>query len=668
MKHLLITLLLSLPLLLPAQPAAKQQQPPFQEFRLDNGLRVMVIQNKKLPDWHFHFFTQLPVAPQENLAGYKELSAIMQAIGPVSKAWWDEQVAHWGAQFSAGPDGIMAVCSPRYRGQMMAFIADMVLRPAFDPVDFQKLKTHRLAQLNTETSSPATVAANVGRVLAFGKTHPYGELPTPQTIRNIELKHCRTYYQAFYRPEISCLVIMGNIRLPEARALVQQHFSDWPQGGILTQSFELPPLPRSTQVAYVALPDADTAAVRLVYPVQLQPGDPDFWKTLLLHTVLLQRIHDKAGQLATDLQVGITPDREMALFVAAAKVPSHHSDSLAGLFLREIEVLRHEPLSETGMEQARQLLYESWKWSWGSPFRITRFAIDVARYRLPADFFHRWQEQISKITPQQLHTAAQKYLPAENAHMVVAGRREDAAALSRFDGDGRVVFYDVYGIPIDDHHLLMPEGLDAKGILEGYLQAIGGQERLASVSDLTLHMSAQVQGQEVNMTMQKKAPGKALVVSSVQGNVLKKIAFDGAQASLYAMGEKQVLDERATASIQRQAWLFPEIEYLRSGSFSYSGLEDVNGRKAWRVDVVMQKGYPCTEYYDVETALKLRSVVDEAGVRVVNNYSDYREVQGLWLPFEILTTFAGELQAPMQMRVREARLNSGLDDSLFIIR
>ncbi|HRF37199.1 MAG TPA: insulinase family protein, partial [Saprospiraceae bacterium] len=105
---------------------------------------------------------------------------------------------------------------------------------------------------------PATVAANVAAVLAFGKTHPYGELPTPQTIRNIELKHCRTYYHAFYRPEMSCLVIMGDVRLPDARKLVESHFSNWQQGGILTQSFELPPLPRSTQIAYVALPDADT--------------------------------------------------------------------------------------------------------------------------------------------------------------------------------------------------------------------------------------------------------------------------------------------------------------------------------------------------------------------------------------------------------------------------
>jgi len=52
----------------------------------------------------------------------------------------------------------------------------------------------------------------------------------------------------------------------------------------------------------------------------------------------------------------------------------------------------------------------------------------------------------------------------------------------------------------------------------------------------------------------------------------------------------------------------------------------------------------------------------------VNNYSDYREVQGVLLPFEILTTFAGELQPPMKMRVTAAKLNSGLEDSLFIIR
>jgi zinc protease len=666
MKYLL--LLAFLPLLLSAQPAAKKHQPPFQEFRLDNGLRVIVVHNKKLPDLHFHLYTQLPVAPEENLTGYEELTARIQALGPVSKEDLEAQCADWGARLSAGSEGIIATCPTPYRERMLALIADMAMRPAFDPADFEQIKKQRLEELAAEARQPHRIAANVARVLAFGKMHPYGELPTPQTIRNIRLEHCRAFYRGFFRPEISCLVLMGDIHLSEARQLVAEHFSGWQQGGILTQTFELPPPPRSPQIAYVALPDADTAVVRLAFPVQLRPGDPDLWKTMLLNAVLLRRLNDGARHYATDFEVSITPDREMALFVAAAKVASNRSDSLTGLILQEMKALRREPISETEYRQALRELTDSWKGSWEDPFRVSRLAIDVARYRLPTDFFHRGKGQISRITPLQLQAAARKYLLTEQAQIVVVGQRADAAALTRFDGDGKVVFYDIYGTPFDDNNLLMPEGLDATGIIEAYIQAIGGQERLTSVSDLSLSMSAQVQGQEVQMLLQKKAPGKARVVSSVQGNMLTKIIFDGEQASVESMGQKQDLDDQARASIQRQAWLFPEIQYLRGGSVSFGGLEEVNGRKAWRVDVVTQKGYACSEYYDLETALKLRSVVDEAGMRVVNNYSDYREVQGVLLPFEILTTFAGELQPPMKMRVTAAKLNSGLEDSLFIIR
>jgi len=627
-----------------------------------------VVHNKKLPDLHFHLYTQLPVAPEENLAGYEELTARIQALGPASKAEWEEQSRYWSASLAAGPEGIIAAVPTPYREPMLALIADMAMHPAFNPADFEQLKSQRLTELAAENRNPAIVAAKVARVLAFGKTHPYGELPTPQTIRNIRLEHCRAFYRGFFRPEISCLVLMGDIHLSEARQLVAEHFSTWQQGGILTQSFELPPPPRSPQIAYVALSEADTASLRLAFPVQLRPGDPDYWKTRLLNAVLLRRLNDGARHYATDFEVGIAPDREMALFVAAAKVASNRSDSLTGLILQEMQALRREPISETEYRQALQELTDSWKGSWEDPFRVSRLAIDVARYRLPADFFHRGKGQISKITPLQLQAAAQKYLLIERAHIVVAGQRADAAALTRFDGDGKVVFYDVYGTPFDDDNLLMPEGLDARGIIEAYIQAIGGQDRLASVSDLTLNMSAQVQGQEVQMLMQKKAPGKVRVVSSVQNNVLTKIVFDGEQASVETMGQKQDLDDQARASIQRQAWLFPEIEYLRGGSVSFGGLEDVNSRKAWRVDVVTQKGYACSEYYDLETALKLRSVVDEGGARVTNHYSDYREVQGVLLPFEIMTTFAGNQQPPMLWRVTTATMNSKLDNNLFLIR
>jgi zinc protease len=91
----------------------------------------------------------------------------------------------------------------------------------------------------------------------------------------------------------------------------------------------------------------------------------------------------------------------------------------------------------------------------------------------------------------------------------------------------------------------------------------------------------------------------------------------------------------------------------------------VDGEKAYTIDVD-KDGEVSTEYYSVETGLKLREEATSdspQGVMTISqNYSDYREVEGVMMPFKINIS-----QGPqkIEMITTEVKINSGLKKSDF---
>ena len=61
--------------------------------------------------------------------------------------------------------------------------------------------------------NPSAIASRVEQVLKYGKNHPYGEVEKIEDINNISTDLCREYYETYFRPNISYLIIVGDIDL-----------------------------------------------------------------------------------------------------------------------------------------------------------------------------------------------------------------------------------------------------------------------------------------------------------------------------------------------------------------------------------------------------------------------------------------------------------------------
>jgi len=160
--------------------------------------------------------------------------------------------------------------------------------------------------------------------------------------------------------------------------------------------------------------------------------------------------------------------------------------------------------------------------------------------------------------------SASVYFLTQNAHIVVIGNQDEVAEkLGRFSADGKVHYYDVYGNKVEMNKNTVPDGLTAQTVVNEYIKAAGGKDKLMKVNEVYSMSSASMQGMTLSMENYQMGNEKFANKVTMMGNVVQSVTFDGAKGKMGGMqGEKMIEGEEATA-MKGNALIFPELHYDR---------------------------------------------------------------------------------------------------------
>ena len=109
----------------------------------------------------------------------------------------------------------------------------------------------------------------------YGKNHPYGELTTEETLKNIELDDVKAYYSSYVKPNVAYMAVVGDIDLKEAKTLITKYFGDWESGEVPTHTYEMPEAPKTMKVVLVNKPGAVQSVISTINILDLKPGSAD---------------------------------------------------------------------------------------------------------------------------------------------------------------------------------------------------------------------------------------------------------------------------------------------------------------------------------------------------------------------------------------------------------
>jgi len=266
-------------------PAPEIQIGEYESFTLENGLKVFVVENHKLPRVAFSLSLDYDPFLQGEDAGFVQTAGDLlgTATTTKNKDEIDEAIDFIGASFSTSSNGIYAASLKKHTEKLLEIMSDVLLNPVFKQEELDKIKKQAISGLQAQKDNPTSIASNVRQVLNFSKNHPYGEVVTEETVENITLDKCENFYKTYFRPNIAYLVVVGDIDKGEAEDLVREYFSKWEKAEVPSAEHKNPKAPLVRKVALVDRPASVQSVINVTYPIDLKIGSDDAIKVEILN-------------------------------------------------------------------------------------------------------------------------------------------------------------------------------------------------------------------------------------------------------------------------------------------------------------------------------------------------------------------------------------------------
>lgn len=659
--------------------APKVQIGNAETFKLDNGLTVIVVENHKLPKVSYRVFVDKDPVLEKEAIGYLDMTGELLSKGTKTrtKAQIDEQVDMIGASFFTDANGVNGSCLSKHTDKLLTIMADVLLNPAFPQEELDKAKKRAESNLASQKDDAGAIAGNVASILRYGKDHPYGEIMTDATLSKINLEQIKNHYNTYFKPNIAYLVVTGDVTKAQVEKQAKQYFGKWAKGEVPTHHYGIPRAPEKTQVDFVHKQGAVQSVINITYPIDLQPGTPDVIRSRVANSLLGGYFNSR---LNSNLREGhgwtygagssLNPDKLVGYFNASANVRNAVTDSSIIEFLKEMRRLSDEKVGKEELQVVKNVMAGNFSRSLEEPGTVATFALNTARYKLPADYYEKYLETLQNVSAEEVQAMAKKYIRPDKAHILVVGNREDVAErLKQFSVDGKVNFFDAFGNPVKLANTTLPAGLTAEQVIEDYLNAIGGRSKISEIKDMQSSATMQMRGPSFGIKISQKGGNKIAIETSMNGQAMSKEVYDGTQGFQSSMGQTQALEGVELGDVKEQAMICKEASYKTAGyKLMLKGIEEVNGSNAFIVEVERPDGKKITEFYDSKTSLKIREV--SAGTGMDGNpsvetvdMSDYKVVNGVKIPHTM--TVSGVFPVPFKVNISEIKVNAGVDDAIF---
>jgi zinc protease len=640
-----------------------------EKFSLKNGLTVIMVENHKLPRVAATLRIDNDPYFEGEIAGVSGMmgSLLGRGTSNITKDKFNETVDFLGASVGFFSSGASARSLEKYFPKVLGLMADGVKNSQFTQEEFDKEKEVTLENLKADEKNIPSIASRVENVLVYGKNHPYGEFTSKESVNNITLEAVKSNFNTYYKPNSAYLIIVGDIDTKKTKKLVKSLFTNWKKGEIPVSSFPKPENVTTAEINFVNMSNANQSELSIVNTIDLTLGDADYYAALLANKILggggsarlFQNLReDKAYTYGSYSRV--SQSRQTGVFKATAGVRNMVTDSAIVEMQKEINKIRYQKVTAKELQDAKEEYIGGFVMDVQKPATAANYALNIALYSLPEDFYANYIKNINSVTVADVQNAAIKYFRGDKARIMVTGKGIDVLA-NLEKTDYIINYFDVEGNPTEKPAMTLPipEGMTAENVVDKYITAIGGKDKVMAVKTTMMVANATIQGTPLVMTMKAAAPNKTSLEISAMGNTVQKAVFNGEKGYQEARGQKKEMTAEEIAKAKAESALFKDLEYV---SGELIRIEPLEGKNA----IVLK--YNDTEvYYDMTSSLKLKEVKtlktpDGKEVKVPTTFSDYKEVNGIMFPHAI-----GQKMGPMDLNfvVKEIKVNEGVSDANF---
>jgi zinc protease len=263
------------------------------------------------------------------------------------------------AQESAGQAFSLKVLTPQFEPGMH-LLAENQLHPAFPPDAFVVARGQLARSLSGRLQSASYLFERALNRAVVPAGDPTLRHATPETVMALKLGDVQAFYQAAYRPDLTTIVVLGDVTPADARRVVAANFGAWPANGP-TPEIDLPPIGANKPSAFrVPDPTSLQDSVALAQVIGMPVTSPDRYTLMLGNTILGSGF---SSHLYRDLRIktgyvysvssALDWSRSRADYTVSFGADPENVDKARQLVVRDLKEMQTSPVGEGELTRAK---------------------------------------------------------------------------------------------------------------------------------------------------------------------------------------------------------------------------------------------------------------------------------------------------------------------------
>lgn len=343
--------------------------------------------------------------------------------------------------------------------ETLKLFEEVLLHPKFSENDFERVKKQQLESIKSEEKEPSAIASNVYRRLIYGDKNVYS-VPSSgieETVSNLSLDDIKSFYAKYYAPNISEIVIVGDITKSEILEKIK-FLDKWESKNVTIPNIKSNQNINTTKIYLVDKKQAPQSQIRIGYLTDMT-YDPtgEYFETYLMNFNLGGAFNSRLNSNLREDKgytygagMYLSSDDDPGPYTAYAGVRGNVTDSAVAEFMKEIKLYADNGIDERELAFMKKAVGQREAGLYEAPWQKTGFLRRIIHYNLPNDYVKQQNKIIENITINRINELSKKHLPYEKMNIVVVGDKESIEpGLARLGYE--IVYVDEKGNIIKDN-------------------------------------------------------------------------------------------------------------------------------------------------------------------------------------------------------------------------
>lgn len=424
----------------PLEPKPFNIPAPF-EASLSNGLRVVIVENRRLPIVNFRLaFRFGEVNSPSGLRGLASAvsSLLTQGTEKRTSLQLAEESENIGASLHASSSSDNTVLSGSsltiYRREILDLMAEVLLQPSFPENELSLYKENTIKSLEFQRSQSDFLADEQISRIIYGD-HPYGiASPKPSEIEKLTREDLIAFHRENFIPADAMLFAVGDVDHLSLLSELEEVFSGWTGGE--TKVVDFPAMPDRTERTLTIVDRIGSAQANIVLA---NPGvkrnHPDYFKIIVMNQILgagassrlFMNIREDKGY-TYGAYSSFDARRLCGAFEASAEVRTEVTKESLNEFFYELNRIRDGEVSESELQDAKDYLAGVFPLRAETQEGLTNLIVSQKLNDLPADYLQTYRDNVNNVTRDDVKAVAEKFVTPERMAIVIVGDAREILA------------------------------------------------------------------------------------------------------------------------------------------------------------------------------------------------------------------------------------------------